>query len=117
MANQRVKDLHGRGQTDAYVYGWDLGNQGKITAGPNKGTAVKDVELVGGLNVFYLLLDKPEVYGLPSHASLPQRNFVPSAGVALISAAVLGVAGLAAFRRGRIAENAAAADQGATHAD
>jgi formate dehydrogenase iron-sulfur subunit len=108
MANDRVKALHARGQTDAYIYGWDLGNSGTITAGPNKGTAVKDVEVVGGLNVFYLLLDKPEVYGLPAHAALPQRNFVPSAGVALISAAVLGVTGLAAFRRNRIAENAAA---------
>ena len=113
MANERVKALHSRGQTDAYIYGWDLGNSGKITAGPNKGAAVKDVEVVGGLNVFYLLLDKPEVYGLPAHASLPQRNFVPSAGVALISAAVLGVTGLAAFRRNRIAENASAAEGGA----
>jgi formate dehydrogenase iron-sulfur subunit len=115
MANDRVKALHARGQTDAYIYGWDLGNTGTITAGPNKGTAVKDVEMVGGLNVFYLLLDKPEVYGLPAHAALPQRNFVPSAGVALISAAVLGVTGLAAFRRNRIAENAAAGTE-APHA-
>ena len=105
MASSRVKALHGRGQTDAYIYGWDLGNSGTITQGPNKGTAVKDVEVVGGLNVFYLLLDKPEVYRLPAHAALPQRHFAPSAGVALISAAVLGVTGLAAFRRRRIEEN------------
>ncbi len=108
IASARVKELHAQGKTDAYVYGWDLGNTGVITQGPNKGTAVKDLEPVGGLNVFYLLLDKPEVYGLPSAPQLPQRNFVPSAGVALISAAVLGVTGLAAFRRRRVAETTAA---------
>src|SRR5437762_183987 len=78
MANDRVKALHARGQTDAYIYGWDLGNSGKITAGPNKGAAVQDVEVVGGLNVFYLLLDKPEVYGLPAHAAVIHRlRFIP----------------------------------------
>ena len=51
-----------------------------------------------------LFRSKPDVYGLPSAPQLPQRNFVPSAGVALISAAVLGVTGLAAFRRRRLAE-------------
>ena len=102
MAAERVKALHSRGQTSAYIYGWDLGNSGTINAGPNKGAAVKDMEVVGGLNVFYLLLDKPEVYSLPSQPALPQRNFAPSAGVALITMAVLGVTGLAAFRRRRL---------------
>ncbi len=108
MAAARVKELHAQGKTDAYVYGWDLGNSGTITQGPNRGQAVKDIEAVGGLNVFYLLLDKPEVYGLPSAPQLPQRNLVPAAGVALISAAVLGVTGLAAFRRRRMEAVAAA---------
>jgi len=107
IANARVRELHAQGKSDAYIYGWDLGNSGTITQGPNTGAAVKDMEVVGGLNVFYLLLDKPEIYGLPSSPQLPQRNFVPSAGVALISAAVLGVTGLAAFRRRRIAETTA----------
>jgi len=102
IAAARVKELHAQGKTDAYIYGWDLGNRGVITQGPNKGQAVSDMEVVGGLNVFYLLLDKPGVYGLPSAPQLPQRNFAPSAGVALISAAVLGVTGLAAFRRRRM---------------
>ncbi|MBI2774305.1 MAG: 4Fe-4S dicluster domain-containing protein [Chloroflexi bacterium] len=108
IAAARVKELHAQGKTDAYVYGWDLGNKGVITQGPNKGQAVADMEVVGGLNVFYLLLDKPSVYGLPSAPQLPQRNMAPSAGVALISAAVLGVTGLAAFRRRRM-ESASAA--------
>lgn len=110
MANDRVRALHARGKTDAYIYGWDLGNSGVITQGPNKGQAVVDMQPVGGLNVFYLLLDKPEVYGLPSQPRLPQRNMAPSAGVALISAAVLGVTGLAAFRRRRMASAAEAAE-------
>ena len=107
MAAERVRALHARGQTSAYVYGWDLGNSGVITAGPNKGQAVRDTEVVGGLNVFYLLLDQPTIYGLPSAPQLPQRNMAPSAGVALISAAVLGVTGLAAFRRRRMEQVAA----------
>lgn len=107
MAAARVRALHARGQTSAYVYGWDLGNSGVITAGPNKGQAVRDTEVVGGLNVFYLLLDQPTIYGLPSAPQLPQRNMAPSAGVALISAAVLGVTGLAAFRRRRMEQAAA----------
>jgi formate dehydrogenase iron-sulfur subunit len=107
MAAERVRALHARGQTDAYIYGWDLGNTGRITQGPNAGAEVRDMEVVGGLNVFYLLVDKPEVYALPSAPQLPQRNFAPSAGVALISAAVLGVTGLAAFRRRRMEEGAA----------
>ena len=108
IAAERTRALHARGQTSAYVYGWDLGNSGVINQGPNKGQAVKDMEVVGGLNVFYLLLDQPQVYGLPSAPQLPQRNFAPSAGVALISAAVLGVTGLAAFRRRRMEASAAA---------
>jgi len=109
MAAARVRELHAQGKTDAYIYGWDLGNRGAITQGPNKGQAVADMEVVGGLNVFYLLLDKPDVYGLPAAPQLPQRNMAPSAGVALISAAVLGVTGLAAFRRRRMEQAAAQA--------
>src|ERR671937_76250 len=45
-ADQRVAALQQAGQKDAYIYGKE--------------------DIVGGLNAFFLLLDKPEVYGLPS---------------------------------------------------
>lgn len=107
MAAQRVKALHARGQTDAYIYGWTLKEEGY----DRPATGAQDIKLVGGLNVFYLLLDKPEVYGLPSQdPGLPQRNFAPSAGAALVAAAVLGVAGVAAFRKRRMESAAEAAD-------
>jgi formate dehydrogenase iron-sulfur subunit len=46
-ASRRVQDLHDRGVMDARLYGND----------PNDG--------VGGAGAFFLLLDEPEVYGLP----------------------------------------------------
>jgi formate dehydrogenase iron-sulfur subunit len=99
LAAARVRALHARGQTDAYVYGWDLKEEGL----DRPASGAQDVKVVGGLNVFYLLLDKPSVYGLPdTDPGLPQRNFAPAAGATLVTAAVLGVAGIAAFRKRRM---------------
>ncbi len=53
-ANARVDQLHGLGQTQARLYG-------------------ADDKVLGGLNSFYLLMDKPEVYGLPSHPKVPSQ--------------------------------------------
>src|SRR5262249_10519318 len=38
----------------------------------------RDTSVYGGLNAFFLLMDKPEVYGLPTgeSAGLPSRNNV-----------------------------------------
>ena len=33
-----------------------------------------DEKMLGGLNSFYLLVDKPEVYGLPPDPKMPTRN-------------------------------------------
>jgi len=44
-AQGRVDQLHQRGESRAYIYG--------------------DDSMLGGLNSFYLLVDKPEVYGCP----------------------------------------------------
>ena len=59
MAKQRVETLHSQGVTQAYLYG-------------------ADDSIYGGLNAFFLLMDKPEVYKLPNKEKLgtaqPQRR-------------------------------------------
>ncbi|KMO84065.1 4Fe-4S ferredoxin [Mycolicibacterium chubuense] len=55
-AAQRVEALHERGVTEARLYGED----------PNDG--------VGGDGAFFLLLDDPEVYGLPPDPVVPTRD-------------------------------------------
>jgi formate dehydrogenase iron-sulfur subunit len=50
-AEARVKQLHKHGETRAYLYGIDR-------------------DYLGGLNNFYLLLDLPDVYGLPQKSQL-----------------------------------------------
>src|SRR4051812_7618211 len=54
-ARERVQQLHARGQTQARLYG-------------------ADDQVLGGLNSFYLLMDEPEVYGLPSNPKVPSRS-------------------------------------------
>ncbi len=55
-ARQRVADLHEAGETEARLYGAD----------PDDG--------VGGDGAFFLLLDDPEVYGLPPDPVVPTRD-------------------------------------------
>ncbi|MDQ3784916.1 MAG: 4Fe-4S dicluster domain-containing protein [Actinomycetota bacterium] len=78
QAEKRVEQLHSRGMTEAYLYGADAGNQ--------PGT--------GGLNAFFLLVDKPEIYNLPPDPVAPTMK----AGEAWrsMAAAALGMA-VAAF--------------------
>ena len=57
-----------------------------------------DTDILGGLNVFYLLLDEPEVYGQPRNPQLPQRNLVSGSLWSVASAIALGIAALIAFR-------------------
>jgi formate dehydrogenase iron-sulfur subunit len=97
-ATQRVQQLHQRGESRAYLYG--VSGDGHT-------------DDIGGLNAFFLLIDRPEVYKLPEQARLPSRNSVPgwiagwTAGLGI--ALVAGVVGLLSFRQRRMAAAEAAA--------
>jgi len=80
-AQQRVEALHARGVSEARLYGED----------PKDG--------VGGSGAMFLLLDEPEVYGLPpdpvvTTKELPQMfNRASAAAVALLAGAVVSFLG------------------------
>jgi len=90
-AKGRLQQLQGQGAKDAYLYG---------VAGDGY------TEEVGGLNAFYLLVDKPQVYGLPARPKLPTRNMVPSALFSGLGAALVGLFGFLSFRKSRMDEAA-----------
>lgn len=80
-ADARLATLRTQGNTKAQLYG-------------------RDDKVYGGLNAFFLLMDKPETYGLPNeqNAVLPTRNN-KSGYFGILATAVLGVvAGLVALR-------------------
>ena len=79
-AEARVEQLHQAGENRAYLYG-------------------ADEKMLGGLNSFYLLVDKPEVYRLPPDPKLPSRNLVPSSLYALAGAIMVGLAGIFNLRK------------------
>jgi formate dehydrogenase iron-sulfur subunit len=90
-ARARVVVLHERGIEDAYLYG----------AGDEPGE-----ELAGGLGAFFLLTQPPERFGLPAQAESPIQENAPSATLAALGAAALGLAGTVAsvafaHRKGR----------------
>jgi formate dehydrogenase iron-sulfur subunit len=83
-AERRVADLHAGGQTDAYLYGADPN-------GP-----------LGGLNAFFLLVDEPEVYGLPREPKLPSLHLVTGMLASAVTALVLGAMAVLGFRKDRM---------------
>jgi formate dehydrogenase iron-sulfur subunit len=83
-AHRRVDDLHAVGQTDAYLYGADPN-------GP-----------LGGLNAFFLLVDAPEVYGLPREPRLPSLHLMKGMLASGVTAVVLAVAAVLGFRKSRM---------------
>src|SRR5918911_754290 len=62
-----------------------------------------DETMLGGLNAFSLLIDKPEVYGLPANPKMPSRNLWPTSLFSIGGAAVVGLLGLLSFRKDRMA--------------
>jgi formate dehydrogenase iron-sulfur subunit len=79
FASRRVAQLHREGEQRAYLYG-------------------ADDKMLGGLNSFFLLVDRPEVYKLPPDPKLPSRNLGPSSVWTVLGAAVVGLLGLFTFR-------------------
>ncbi len=76
-AEARVAQLHERGTKEAYLYGESEASQ--------PGTE--------GLNAFFLLTDRPEVYNLPPDPVVPTKKAVQSWGaMALAALGAMGVA-------------------------
>ena len=87
-ARARVRQLQGQGELRARLYG-------------------AEEEFLGGLNSFYLLVDEPEVYGLPRHPAMPTRNLRRSSLWSAATAVVvtlLGGLGLRSRRMAQVAE-------------
>jgi formate dehydrogenase iron-sulfur subunit len=86
-AEKRVEALRARGVDDAYLYG------APGTPGATGG--------IRRLNAFFLLLDRPEVYNLPSAPTRPANRIAPAFGTGLAAFAGLAIlaAGLLGGRR------------------
>jgi formate dehydrogenase iron-sulfur subunit len=78
-AGQRVEQLHAAGMTSARLYGDD----------PNDG--------VGGDGAFFLLLDEPEIYGLPPDPVVTTRDLPAMWRRAGMAALTLAASAVAAF--------------------
>ena len=86
VASARVEQLHGGGEKRAYLYG-------------------ADDKMLGGLNAFFLLVDRPEVYHLPPDPKMPTRNLGLSSMWTSLGALAVALAGVFSFRsRGARAE-------------
>jgi formate dehydrogenase iron-sulfur subunit len=82
-AQQRVAELHGAGRPEARLYLEDPGDG------------------IGGAGAFFLLLDQPEVYGLPPDPVVTTRDLPRMWRHAATAAAGLAVAAVAACLGGR----------------
>jgi formate dehydrogenase iron-sulfur subunit len=78
-AEARLGRLREQGETRAALYG-------------------ADDKMLGGLNSFFLLVDRPEVYGLPPDPRMPSRNLAPSSWLSVLGGVLVGLAGIVSFR-------------------
>jgi formate dehydrogenase iron-sulfur subunit len=76
-ADKRLAQLKGLGYGEANLYGY---------------------KEAGGLNVFYLFLDRPSVYGQPETVVVPQQRLPVSSAATIAGALALGAAALVSFR-------------------
>lgn len=83
QARERVAELHARGLTEARLYG------------------ANEHDGVGGTGSVFLLLDEPEVYGLPPDPRVPTADLLQMFKRAGLAAAGMFAAGALAFWRGR----------------
>lgn len=82
-AQHRVEELHGTGVTDARLYGADASDG------------------IGGAGAFFLLLDEPEVYGLPPDPVVTTRDLPTMWRTAALAGGTLLAGAAAAFVRAR----------------
>ena len=82
-AKKRVAELHAQGQTEARLYG------------------ANDEDGVGGTGSIFLLLDSPEVYGLPPDPRVPTADLPAMAKTLAKAVGTMGVAVAAAFVMGK----------------
>ena len=78
-AEARVQRLQKQGVKNAQLYG-------------------ADDKVLGGLNSFYLLLDRPEAYGLPANPKLPSRTVPFSSFFSILTSMFAALGLLFAFR-------------------
>lgn len=80
-ARERVGELQQRGVKKAQLYGED------------------ETILQGGLNSFFLLLDRPEVYNLPRNPARPSTHVLPASFRVIVMAIIMGLMGIFFFKQ------------------
>ena len=83
MARERVAELHDQGRTEARLYG------------------ANELDGVGGTGSVFLLLDEPEVYGLPPDPRVPTADLPRMYKLAGLAAGGMVAAAVLSFLGGR----------------